>query len=64
MKQKGNPIKVPTEAELAQGLSELVTAGLMEIVPGKEGQPGFRLTKRGEEYVEKKFPQVKELKNG
>lgn len=46
-------LKMPTDAEIEKGLVDAVNMGLMEIVPGKDGKPGFRITKKGEERVEK-----------
>ena len=53
MKKKIEGLKMPTDTEIEKGLMDAVNMGLIEVVPGPDGKPGFRITKRGEERVEK-----------
>lgn len=57
-------LKTPSDAEIEKGLIDMVNMGLMEIVPGKDGKPGFKLTKKGEERAEQLMADALKKKGG
>lgn len=64
MKKKIPGLKMPTDADIEKGLIDAVNMGLMEIVPGKDGKPAFKITKKGEERVEQLMADALKKKGG
>lgn len=62
-KKKRDP-QIPSRESIETDLAKMVTLGLAEIVPGKDGKPGFRLTAKGTARVEKLMADALKKKGG